>query len=225
MSYIILSHKTYAPVKDYLKKRGHDVIEFHGAPSVSEPVRAHADMFVCRAGGRVFCAPEISPLLSAAGIEHTAGISPAREYPLDVPYNAFTADRYFVHSLKYTEKSLLSYVKEHGYELINVRQGYSKCSAAVTPGGVITADEGIFRALSGKVDVLKIREGHVSLPGFPYGFFGGCTGYAGGELIINGDLFSHPDGERIARFFREREVPFASFAGYPLSDVGSIIEL
>ena len=201
------------------------LLEIEDFSAVSAAVASHADIYVCRAGGRVFAAPEVSPLLSAAGVGHVSGKSPGAAYPHDVPYNAFEADGYFVHNLKYTEESLLAFIKERGLVPVNVRQGYAKCSAAVFPGGVITADEGIFRALSGKLPVLKIHEGHVSLPGLPYGFFGGCTGYTGGELIINGDLYAHPDGEKIAAFLNERGVRSVSFAGYPLLDVGSIIEL
>ncbi|MBR2743660.1 MAG: hypothetical protein IKD89_08770 [Clostridia bacterium] len=225
MSYIILSHKTYAPVKYHLKKSGHILLELEGFPTVYDAVSSHADIYVCCADGRVFAAPEVSPLLSEAGIAHVTGKSPGAAYPDDVPYNAFAVGGYFVHNLKYTEKSLLSYIKERGLIPVNVRQGYAKCSAAVFPCGAITADEGIYRALSGKLPVLKIREGHVGIDGLPYGFFGGCTGYAGGELIINGDLFSHPDGEAIAAFLKKHGVKFVSFPDLPLFDIGSIIEL
>lgn len=226
MPSVILSHKTHAPVKEYLKKSGYSLVEVPDIPVVYDAVSSHADIFVCRAAGHVFAAPQVSKLLNEAGILHVTCESPAFSYPENIRYNACEAEGLFIHYLKYTDDTLKSFVEKSGLRLINVRQGYTKCSVAQVPGGIITSDKGIVRALSGtKIDVLKIREGHVLLEGFPYGFFGGCTGIIGDKFIVNGDLYTHPDAELINDFVLSHGLEVISFQGLALTDIGSIIEV
>ena len=110
---------------------------------------------------------------------------------------------------------------------------YPACAAmcaAVLDGFLIhrldITDPGIFRALSNfpELDVLKVREGHVALPGFDHGFLGGASGLVGGELVFNGDLSAHPDFHLIEDFVISRGAGLKYFPGEPLSDTGSIIE-
>ena len=226
MSFVILSHKTHECVKSYLKKSGHTLIEVPSSATVYDAVSNHADIFVCRVRDTLFCAPEISGILSDAGVSHITGGIPGHDYPLNIRYNACTVGDIFIHNLKYTDDALLSFVKESGMKTVNVRQGYTKCSIAPVGSGIITADEGIVRAMTGiGIDILKIHTGHVLLEGFDYGFFGGACGVVGDEFIVNGDLYKHPDGERIADFVRAQGFKVVSFEGIPLCDIGSIIEV
>ena len=80
--------------------------------------------------------------------------------------------------------------------------------------------DGILHPIGSCVEV-----GHVLLEGFEYGFFGGACGVVGDEFIVNGDLYAHPDGERIEDFVRAQGFRVVSFEGIPLCDIGSIIEV
>jgi len=77
---------------------------------------------------------------------------------------------------------LLEAARRMGLELIPVKQGYAKCSLCiVSENAVITADEGLAYTLCrAGLDVLKIIPGCIRLPGYGYGFIGGCGGAGGG---------------------------------------------
>lgn len=135
-------------------------------------------------------------------------------------------------------------------KVIGVNQGYTRCTCLpVDNNSFITSDEGLAKVLEGQgADVLQISPGHILLPGFDYGFIGGCAGhiYVKGFLeniypedidpesnvpmeqraiIFNGDLTSHPDSDRIIDFIQTRNILPVYFTDYPLEDIGSILAI
>ena len=175
----------------------------------------HADLSVCRLG-----TDADSPLVFARRGELGA------DYPLCAGFCALAFGRYFVHNLKITAPRLLRAAEERGLTAVHVRQGFSRCSAlAIGGGAVITADRGLLRALERLpgVETLAIREGHVLLDGYEYGFIGGAAGLVGDTVFFCGDLSFHPDGERIRAFIGSRGLKIRA-CGRPLRDIGGIIE-
>ena len=175
---------------------------------------AHPDLRVCSLGpGRgVLRAPEMDY---------------APEYPRNAAWCAVFLDKYMIHNPSITAEPLLRAAAELGLTVIPVKQGYAKCSCVVVDGSsVITADRGMITALKkvDDIDLLEISPGHVLLPGHDTGFLGGASGLAGGELVFNGDISSHPDYQRIMDFAGARGVPVRYFPGVPLMDVGSLVE-
>ncbi len=53
------------------------------------------------------------------------------KYPLDIAYNVGRVSNYALHNFKYTDEVLKFYLKKEKIELINVNQGYNKCSMAL----------------------------------------------------------------------------------------------
>lgn len=183
---------------------------FGGADDITG---AHTDMQMCRLGNAAD-----SPLVRAKNPLPAA-------YPACAAYNALAAGGLFIHRLDCTAPELLAAAEKLSLRLVNVRQGYAKCATAmVSDTAVITSDRGIARALEGSAEVLLISSGHVVLPGYEYGFIGGACGTVGGKLVFCGDLSEHPDGEAIRRFAGKNGREVIDIKGYPLTDVGSIIE-
>ncbi len=113
-------------------------------------------------------------------------------------------------------------------ELINVNQGYIKCSVCpVTDNAFITDDISICNAAKNNgFDVLLITKGSVELNGFDYGFIGGCTGLIDkNKLLFNGDIGLHEDCDRIIDFLLKHNVEPVIIKDKPLYDIGSIIPL
>lgn len=140
---------------------------------------------------------------------------------------ALVLDGLLMHRLDITDKGILQYCRERHFREIYVRQGYTRCSCVPVDGqSLITSDPGILTALSRvpEIDVLKVRPGHVSLPGYTQGFLGGCAGRVGDEVLFNGDLSRHPDYLEIRKFIESRGLKVRFFAGYGLTDIGSILE-
>ena len=110
--------------------------------------------------------------------------------------------------------------------LIDVGQGYTKCSiVVVAEDAIITYDEGIIRACSKypELEVLQVSPGFVRLDGYDTGFIGGCSGRVGNEVLFNGNLFAHPDFQRIVTFIEKRGLTCRWFPDYKLTDIGSIL--
>ena len=179
---------------------------------VYDAVSCHPDIYYCRLPGEnVF-----SALTGEIGCK----------YPENIGFNAVCLDKYFIHNLKYTNARLLKYINELGLNPLHVNQGYTKCLCVVVDGNsVITADEGIYRVLTQveDINVLKVTEGFVELPGFEYGFLGGATGRVGDTLYFHGDITKHPDYSSISDFVLSKNIKMKWF-DFPLTDIGSIIE-
>ncbi len=151
--------------------------------------------------------------------------NPGSTYPLDIAYNVAQVGKRIVGKLDFVDTALKNIYIEKGYELINVNQGYAKCSMCIVDeNSVITEDEGIYRALSGKIDMLKISSGYVSLPGFENGFFGGASGFVSKKkLAFCGDIKLHPDYTKIKKFTQERNIDIITLLSTNLQDFGSIL--
>ena len=203
----------------WLSSCGYAVEEFRTDGIVAGPLSCHPDMFMCKMG-----VSDDSEIISYFMQNETRLSS---EYPEDIPFNVACTGKYFIHNLKYTAPVLLKRAEELGLEMVNVRQGYAKCSTVIVDeDSVITYDRGLGKACTeAGMDVLMITPGHILLPGYDTGFIGGASGRIGDTVIFNGDLSAHPDSDRIIRFIEDRGLKVRWFPEWPLTDIGSIISI
>ncbi len=142
------------------------------------------------------------------------------KYPLDCGLCAAVAGKTVICRKRITDPEILKLAREKGYSVVNVRQGYAKCSTAVlADGAVITADTGIAKAVR---DSLLIREGYIDLPGFGYGFIGGASGLYNDTLCFCGKIEDHPDYEAIKDFAQKHGTKLCSLGEHKLFDVGTL---
>lgn len=144
-------------------------------------------------------------------------------YPSDIAYNVAIMGKSMICNEKYTDKEVL---KLWDGEIINVRQGYSKCSILIVDeNSLITSDNGIYEILKGhNMNVLKIRTGYIELPGQNYGFIGGTAGKLAKNLIaFAGDIKKHPDYDKIYGFCKNSGVDIYSLGKNIPIDVGSFL--
>jgi len=221
MSTIYLSETANPLLIKYLQEQGHMISIIEMSDITYTPVSSHPDIYICSMGpgNPVFfgCPEKIGS-----------------KYPENIIYNAACTGKFFIHNLKYTDPKLLSFVNKPvnpydmqsaGIEMINVPQGYTKCSTLIVDeNSIITSDRGIYNSCYGKLDALLIEKGHIQLRNFDYGFIGGASGRIGDIIIFNGNLEQHPDYEKIAAFIKNRDLSIKYFTEYPLEDIGSIIE-
>lgn len=149
------------------------------------------------------------------------------KYPGDIAYNSARIGRVAFHNAKFTDKCICEYYKSNGIKLINVKQGYSKCSICViSEHALITEDKAIARAAAENgIDPLLIRPGGVKLSGFPYGFIGGASGLVSeNEIFFSGDISQHPDFNALKGFCGKHNVKIIASPG-AVGDIGSIIPL
>lgn len=207
----ILSRNAGKELIAYLEEKGYGIELFGPMESAAEPVSCHPDMFMC----------SLRDEMLYRGDENLVG----KSYPEDIRYNACSTGKYFIHNLKYTDPKLIKMAEELGLVFVNVPQGYAKCSiVAVDENSIITYDEGIADACEkAGLEVLKVRQGYVSLPGYDTGFIGGCSGRLPGEIVFNGNLGKHPDCEAIQDFIRQRGLECRYFGDFELTDIGTVI--
>ncbi|GAA0718313.1 hypothetical protein GCM10008905_04930 [Clostridium malenominatum] len=145
------------------------------------------------------------------------------KYPLNIKLNAVNLKSYFIHNIKYTDEVLLEMTKHK--KLINVKQGYTKCSTAiVNDNAIITSDIAIARTLEVEnFDVLLLPPGDISLPGLDYGFIGGCSGLLDeNRLAFFGDLNYYSHGKDVITFLHKHGVEPIYLRKGKLIDRGSL---
>lgn len=147
---------------------------------------------------------------------------PGQIYPNDIAYNILILKGHLLHLLKHSEPTIL---KETKRTVVNVNQGYSRCSCMpIGNDAIITEDFGMGRIVAGLgYDVLFIEPGHVELEGFPNGFFGGSGGQIGDKVVLNGHLSNHPEGNRIRNFITARGLTVVELNEGKLKDCGSVL--
>ena len=215
MSKIYIAKDANVRLTEYLISQGHSLQYIQSEGVVDSAIANHPDIFLCKMG-----------VAGDAPVFFAENGDLGRDYPDDVAFNAACTGKFFIHNLSFTDEKLLLAAKEMGMRLIDVKQGYTKCSVVIVDeNSIITYDEGIARACSAypQLDVLKIAPGFVKLDGYDTGFIGGASGRVGEEIIFHGDLFSHPDFQRIVSFVEKRGLTCRWFSDFKLTDIGSIL--
>ncbi len=198
-------------------------------PSLSVRVSGHTDLLIfiledtliTRKDYYSIAKAEIDLICLCAGLKLILSDSHAgEEYPQDCGLCAAVSGKNIICRRKSTDPELLKLAKEKGYSIINVKQGYAKCSCAIlSDGAVITADRGIAKAVPNS---LLIREGYIDLPGFGYGFIGGASGIYKNTLYFCGQIEKHPDYDMIKAFAEEHGTKLCSLGEHKLFDVGTL---
>ena len=200
---------------------------------LATPVSAHPDMVLFKKGKKEFiCAPnvfsEYEKLLLPFGVKVICGKKRLKSnYPEDIAYNILKTDKFALGKFSQTDETILDYLKKEKIKMVNVSQGYSKCSVCSFAGGAVTADEGLYLKLKecGE-DVLKISPGGIILSGYDYGFIGGASGEnEKGELFFFGDLSLSCFGNEVLKFLLEKGKKINQIKDQPLLDVGTIMFL
>ena len=196
-------------------------------PSFSEPVGAHVDLEMIRVGEALLIHPELARTMPK--FAHAAGVM-IDDVPTegDAPEErlcALMTERFVFGNQKLLSRTLVSLAKKAGIELVHTNQGYAKCSTLLLDGThAITADAGMCRAMEKVgINVLKIGEGGVVLPPYPYGFIGGASGVFDRCVYFIGALETHPEGERIRTYIEQLGMRAISLSDGPLFDGGGIL--
>ncbi len=110
--------------------------------------------------------------------------------------------------------------------IINVKQGYAKCSTCiVNENAVITDDMSIKKVcVKNKIDVLFIGKGDIALPGHEYGFIGGASALIDkNHIIFFGDITKHRDFCKIDTFLNKHGCKYSFLNNHVLTDIGGMV--
>ncbi|MCH4889508.1 hypothetical protein EZV73_18145 [Acidaminobacter sp. JC074] len=211
---IIISEKAYDEAFDYFIEKGFEIIRFSSQDKPYEAVSHHPDMFLF-----------YDDKLFVEGDCEIEGVRCERlgpKYPETIKYNIAKVGDYVICKYSHISARVKKHIEEKNYKVIDVNQGYAKCSTAIIRDSIITSDQGIFDACKDKLDCLLIEPGHIELPGLDYGFIGGTCLTFDDTVFFHGDITKHPDYEKI-RVFIEKKHMRIDYLKRPLMDIGSFI--
>ncbi|WHH59297.1 DUF6873 family GME fold protein [Petroclostridium sp. X23] len=234
VSHVIVDGRVSSSIISSLHELGIDTILTPALASLYPSVRCHPDMLIHPIGDDiVVAAPDVydlfKPLLMPLKIKLIRGKTYIKSnYPESIAYNVARINNVAFHNITYTDPVVRDYLEQKNVRMINVKQGYAKCSVCiVNEHAIITSDRGIANAADTyNLDVLLIRPGYILLPGLNYGFVGGATGLiARNQLAAAGSLNKHPDFTDIVDFCSKYNVEILSLGDEELIDIGSIIPI
>ena len=145
------------------------------------------------------------------------------EYPHDVAFNAAPVGDRLICRRDAVSPTVAGLYNEN--DIINVKQGYAKCSVCVVnDNAIITADRSVATAAEKRgIDVLVVSPAGVRLDGYDCGFIGGASGADGENVYFCGSIDLHPDGERIKEFCKNHGKTAVSLSDEPMYDYGTLM--
>lgn len=213
---------------------GAQVIRPPSIDVLTPSMRRHADLGIVIVGKkRAVCPPETydyyTGKLSPYGFEIIRGNrSVGRHYSADCAYNVGIVGKKCFLTKGVCDEHLYDILISEGYEIIETKQGYAKCSICpIDENTFITGDTGIAKkGIENGFDVLLIENDAISLPPFKNGFWGGCSGMGDRDvLLVNGDISLIPAGNKIKKFLDSKNIKIKKLKEGQVIDIGSIIPL
>lgn len=192
------------------------VIKIPLSNCVYDEISGHSDIFYCSVKDKIICAPN-SPIIKNSFILGNSEVK--SKYPEDIRYNACQIGENIIGS-KYTDNTI--------NPNIIVKQGYTKCSVAVTGhNSCITADKEIYEKLKNKgIDVCLIEERNIKLlnrdgkPTNMHGFIGGASFVFDNKFVLFGDIEKLESKEKITDHLRKHNLELIDFKGLEVYDYG-----
>lgn len=238
--YILLHHKAAERFGGALRGYGFTPVPLVPDTRLNAIVAAHADTLLCDGAANV---PIVNDVYAGTLPPHIRELllvtpdGPSGDYPTDTAFNALALGRYLFARRESLAHTVRAAAISTNLTLVNVNQGYAKCSVLALPSraAAITADAGMAQAMESRnLPVLRISPGAIALEGCAFGFIGGaafaddplccCSLHAKPAVYFFGDLARHPDGSRIAAFIESRGYDIVSLGG-DLTDYGGAVVL
>lgn len=231
-SLAIISRDAPEAVKSGLREHIENIIETIPLVGVYKAISNHPDIAVLPVGyKKLVVAPSVYEyykdklepfdfvVIKGAG-------EPGYKYPANIKYNAAILGNRVICSQDHLDEIAETELRSGDLQILNVRQGYSKCSLAIIGEAQgITSDVGLAASLREiGYDILLIEHGHIRLPGLNYGFIGGSMGLLSErELLIAGSLTHHPSWGIINEFLGKYNIRPIQLSQEQVIDIGTIL--
>ncbi len=221
----IVSSQLPVSMRQMLGRYGVHLLDCPPNPALPKPVNHHPDLSVFDLGNGHILVDKELPLYLPKSLERITGTAKLdSRYPQDIAYDACLIGTFLFCKREATAPEIL----QQSYTVIDVRQGYAKCSIAiVTEKAAITEDKGLAQSMRQTgIDVLLLEPGGVDLPGYDRGFIGGACGKIAPDILaFFGDVSRHPQYGQMAEFCRNYGVGLLSLSQDALTDYGSLLPI
>ena len=214
-----------------LNSLGIETVNIKSSYFLPEPINSHADIQLLHIGSNIIFSQKEH---SFEGLEKkefnikNIKESPNIKYPHDVRLNCAIIGDKIICNKKTVSANVLEFAESAGLTIINVNQGYSRCSICVVDEkSIITDDKSIFESAQNFFDdTLYVSKNSIRLSGYNYGFIGGCTGKIDkNKIAFNGRIDSHEDHNKIIDFLADHNTVIIELNNERLTDIGGIIPL
>ena len=215
---------------DFEKATGIKAIPLPKYEKLDVPVSSHADMLVCVIEDYIFFYEDYynkneELFKKIDGYKIVLVQKECKiQYPNDIGLNVLIVGKKIFCSKKNTASEIISFAEQHGYEIVDVKQGYSACSTMVLDANhVITGDKGMYKALTNSdVETLLIDPQEIRLDGYNHGFIGGSVGVLDKTAYFFGEVKALSDEEKIKKFLKKLEIEEKNILQNQLFDFGGI---
>lgn len=234
VSLAVVDYRISPAIEGNLNKNGIECIKTIRCPELYNAVDGHPDMLMLHVGGnRIVMAPNIyesmAPHLLKKGFAVTKGATwLGRNYPGNIAYNVVIVGDVAFHNTKYTDAEVLYALEKENIAILNVSQGYTKCSVCVLDRRTIITSDHKLAKIAEKHDIecFLVKPGGIKLTGLNYGFIGGASGLLSEKQIaFTGSLESLEDSRKLINFINDRGFDIINLCQDSLTDYGSILPL
>ena len=225
---LLVSEDMQGEIERLLGDLGYGCVRLPKCDRLDTPVASHPDMIFYRlSDGRLltdrgYYEKNARLLKSTGGRFAFSEKSLDKKYPADILFDAFCIGG----TVYGRTESVAPEISADCEGVARVSQGYAKCSTLALDSGAVTADMGIYKALTvNGVSALLIASGGIVLEGYGYGFIGGASFFdpISRTAVFFGDprgLESYPE---IEGFLKEQGVRVLYPEGIPLTDLGGAV--
>lgn len=230
---IVIDERVNEVVEKYFIDLGYEIIKVKKNNDIYNEISSHTDIFCVKIDDTIIC--EKDCLLGKINSKYNVlyGDKVDNLYPNCAIYNVCTIDNYAIHNFEITDKTVIKVFNERGYNLINVKQGYTNCSILpLSNKCCITSDKGIYDTLvDNDFDVLYIDQCELDIKLFSSdsvysnmcGFIGGCSSVINDTVIFFGDLNKFKCKDKLASYIYSKGFKIKDFKDMDVIDYGSCI--
>ncbi|MBO4816587.1 MAG: hypothetical protein J5507_06885 [Clostridia bacterium] len=237
MKKLIIDNRMRAIEKGKLKELGYRLIEINSNKKLYPEISSHTDIFCTKIKNNLIIETSQYDLIKNNIINEIDVIKGnsivENNYPQDIKYNVCILGKYAIHNFNYTDSRIKEILQKEKYNLINVKQGYTKCSIAVIDeNSIIISDKGLYEELKQynfdilflnyKLNIKLLNKGKFSSMN---GFVGGAISRIGDNIFISGNLNEIDRKNEIRNFIQKRNLHIISFKDLDVIDYGGIIEI
>lgn len=233
---LIVDYKTPQDEIEYLKSYGFEIIKTNKYNALYDAIDGHPDIQMTYINNTLYLHKDISKdflyKLKEKNITYKLGKKGLfLPYPNNISFNALVSKDLFIHKLDFTDPLVLDEAKNLNLNLINVNQGYTRCSASyLGKDSYITEDKSIAKKLLNMSKNVFLKEhSNVFLKGFSYGFIGGAISranlYNENLVLITGDINEYKYGRDFKSFLSNINLPYLTIGKGLLKDRGSIFQI
>ncbi len=217
-------------IETKLNRFGIEIIKLLPHTGYCEPINCHPDVRICHLDydlwiidGKIVNSYQMACLLNSNNVLNQKTFF---SYPDDVSHNCVNLPDFLICNKNHTNTEILNFAINKGKTIIDVKQGYAKCSVLIVDNNaIITEDTSIYNsAVKHNIDCLLLKQRECLLDGYNCGFIGGSGfKYNKKTLMFCGCVENHSQFEDIKSFCKNYSIDCVSLSGERLYDYGTVI--